>query len=203
MEDGSPFGEPFEEDEDYEISRVVEVENQRTDRASYHLTPGETPEEARPVAFISHNKADKDFARQIGVFLCRNGTDVWFDEWDMFAGDPIIDSIEQGLDRSDIFVLVISPASLQSNWVREEIRAALMRKIQRGTIRVIPLLKARVDRLPPFIEGLKYINFRDAAAGRPSPWDELLRSVFRRPERPPVLNPPEFVARSTGNSGEP
>ena len=109
MEDGSPFGEPFEEHEDYEISRVVEVENQRTDRASYHLTPGETPEEARPVAFISHNKADKDFARQIGVFLCRNGTEVWFDQWDMFAGDPIIDSIEEGLDRCDIFVLVISP----------------------------------------------------------------------------------------------
>jgi hypothetical protein len=200
MEDGSPIGDPFEEKDEYEIPRVVEVDRTESSPApEYHLRP-EAPGDGDPhVAFISHNKADKTFARQLGVFLSRNGVEVWFDEWDLFAGDPIIDSIEQGLDRSNVFILVVSPASLESNWVREEIRAALMNKIQRGAIRIIPLMKERVDRLPPFIEGLKYINFANAAERSASPWDQLLRAVFRRSDRPAVLKPPRFVANDDRN----
>ena len=201
MEDGSPLGDPFEEDEDYEVPRVVEVGRTEEDPAiEYHLSPKDRTEGAVPVVFISHNKADKSFARQLGVFLCRNGSEVWFDEWDIFAGDPIIDGIEDGLERSNVFALVVSQASLKSNWVREEIRAALMNNIQRGAIRIIPIMKEKVDRLPPFIEGLKYINFSKVDGVGESPWDELLRAVFRRSERPPVLKPPRFIVK--GGSGE-
>ena len=39
--------------------------------------------------FLSHNMANKQVARSVGAHLTLSGIDVWFDEWEILAGDSI------------------------------------------------------------------------------------------------------------------
>lgn len=40
-------------------------------------------------SFLSYNKADNEVARSIGAHMVLAGIDVWFDEWEIQAGDSI------------------------------------------------------------------------------------------------------------------
>ena len=45
--------------------------------------------------FLSHNHADKDFARRIGLRLQRRGADIWIDEAEIKPGDSLIEKISE------------------------------------------------------------------------------------------------------------
>ncbi len=90
--------------------------------------------------FICHNKADTDFARSLATALVEQGVSVWFDEWNLRPGDSISGGIEDGLSRSEVFVIVWSGHAKSSAWVDAEWRAALTRRINDRTLRVIPIL---------------------------------------------------------------
>ena len=56
--------------------------------------------------FLSHNKADKEIARSIGAHLALAGIDLWFDEWEIQAGDLIPGKLNEALAAFDAFVLM-------------------------------------------------------------------------------------------------
>ncbi|MBV9613321.1 MAG: toll/interleukin-1 receptor domain-containing protein [Acidobacteriaceae bacterium] len=68
---------------------------------------GEVADDPKPLAtkfdtgkmrcFLSHNKADKPIARSIGSHLQLSGIEVWFDEWEIRAGDSIPGKLNDGL----------------------------------------------------------------------------------------------------------
>ena len=58
--------------------------------------------------FVSHNKKDRDIAQQIAVFLTSERIRVWFDEWEVSAGDSIINEIQNGLDSCTHFIIIWS-----------------------------------------------------------------------------------------------
>lgn len=58
------------------------------------------------LVFISHNKADKDVAREIALFLAAENINVWFDEWEISAGDSIIEQISTGLRGCTHFIIL-------------------------------------------------------------------------------------------------
>ena len=58
--------------------------------------------------FVSYNKSDKGVARSIGAHMSLVGIDVWFDEWEVQAGDSIPGKLNEGLANFDAFVLVWS-----------------------------------------------------------------------------------------------
>src|SRR5690606_3521586 len=103
--------------------------------------------------FISHNKADKDFARSLALALTDEGIGVWFDEWDLKPGDSITGGIDSGLSAADMVVLVWSKHAAKSRWVKAELQASIYRRITDGTIRVVPV---RLDEtpLPPLVADL-------------------------------------------------
>ena len=90
--------------------------------------------------FISHNKEDKEYARSLAVALAEQGENVWFDEWNIRPGESLTGGIEDGLDKSDIFVLIWSEAAALSNWVGTEIRAYLRRRVDDSSLRIIPIM---------------------------------------------------------------
>ena len=56
-------------------------------------------------------------------------------------GDSIIEKIfREGLAGCQLFLIVLSKASIQSRWVREELDHATIQRIE-GTARVVPILK--------------------------------------------------------------
>jgi hypothetical protein len=90
--------------------------------------------------FISYNKADKEVARNIGLFLAAETINVWFDEWEISAGDSIIDQINTGLGYYTHFLILWSKNSSTSKWVRRELSSILTKAIESGTPKVIPIL---------------------------------------------------------------
>lgn len=91
-------------------------------------------------AFISHNKADKIVARTLATLLTEQGESVWFDEWDIKPGESLTGGIEEGLDGSDVFVLVWSENAQKSNWVGTEVRATVRRRVDDHSLRIIPIM---------------------------------------------------------------
>jgi hypothetical protein len=114
--------------------------------------------------FLSHNKADKGIARNIGAHLTLVGMDVWFDEWELQAGDSIPGKLNTGLEAFEAFILLWSANANRSNWVRQELRTAIMRSVNDQTAKIIPCMIDETP-LPPLISDRKGIDFSDPREG--------------------------------------
>lgn len=80
-----------------------------------------------PRIFVSHSNADAAWCEQLAEALIGLGFDVWFDKQNLYVGDQWINKIEQQLESRDVFLIVLSPDSWASNWVRRELQLALHR----------------------------------------------------------------------------
>ena len=70
--------------------------------------------------FLSHSKHDKPFVRELANFLTQDDQiHVWLDEREIAPGDNIVGKIQEGLD-ADVILLILSPDSVDSQWVKEE-----------------------------------------------------------------------------------
>ena len=83
---------------------------------------------------------------------------VWFDEWELKVGDSIVQRIGDALDESSHLVVVLSPASVDSRWVREELNAMLKDQVDSAETRVLPILY-RQCALPAFLRDRLYADF--------------------------------------------
>jgi uncharacterized protein YjbI with pentapeptide repeats len=75
--------------------------------------------------FISYSHADKSFARQLHERLKGRGIRCWLDEHQLLPGDPVYESIYQGIRLWDKVLLCCSESSLNSWWVDNELKTAL------------------------------------------------------------------------------
>ena len=114
-------------------------------------------------AFISYSSQDAAFAGQLASELQRSGIGVWFDQWEIRAGDSLIVKISEGLNTHDFLVIVLSPASVASAWVQKELNTALMTELDDRKATVIPALY-RDCKVPAFLKEKKYADFRSGFA---------------------------------------
>ncbi len=117
--------------------------------------------------FISHTAADKPFVRRLAARLKKSQFDVWLDEHDLVAGDPLPESIGKALQAAKVILVVVSKASVASKWLRYELNVATERMIK-GECRVIPIIIDEAP-LPAEVRGLLYADCRKGlASGIPS-----------------------------------
>jgi hypothetical protein len=117
--------------------------------------------------FISHTSADKPFVRRLAARLKKEGFDYWLDEHDLIAGDPLPATIAKALQAAKVILIVISKASVASNWLRYELNVATARMIK-GECRVIPIVTDETP-LPAEVTALLYADCRKGlASGMPS-----------------------------------
>lgn len=90
--------------------------------------------------------------------------DVWFDDWQIQAGDSIPGKLNEGLGAFEAFVLVWSANAKRSNWVRHELHSAITRAVNDNTARIIPC-KLDETPLPALIADRKWISFTDPKEG--------------------------------------
>ena len=114
--------------------------------------------------FLSYNKADKEIARSVGAHITLNGLEIWFDEWEIQAGDSIPGKLNEGLAGFDAFILIWSRHANGSNWVRQELHTAIMRAMTDGSAKIIPCVLDRTP-LPPLISDRRYVDFTDTHTG--------------------------------------
>lgn len=127
--------------------------------------------------FMSHNIRDKEVAREIAIFLAAENMNAWFDEWEISAGDSIVEKIESGLQDCSHFLILWSMNSSKSNWVRRELSAALMQAIGDNRLRVIPIVIDDTP-LPPLIADLRYVRYE---GGTEHDRAEIVRAVANQP----------------------
>jgi hypothetical protein len=90
--------------------------------------------------FISHNAKDKETARLLATLLADRGISVWFDQWEIKAGESIIGGIGKGIEECDVFVLLWSAAAKSSRWVDTEMRAAIRKRVDHEAFQVVPVM---------------------------------------------------------------
>jgi hypothetical protein len=75
--------------------------------------------------FISYSRINSDFAVRLAKDLKSAGFDVWLDQLDIPTGCRWDDEIEKALETKDTFMIILSPESIQSQNVKDEIGYAI------------------------------------------------------------------------------
>lgn len=125
--------------------------------------------------FLSHNSADKPFARRLALDLDAQGVKYWLDEAEIKVGESLIEKIRDGIDGVEFVAVILSPDSVKSPWVQKEVDVAMNLEILGRKIKVLPLMY-RECTPPGFLLGKKYADFTSEEKYEPA-LEELLRSV--------------------------
>lgn len=115
-------------------------------------------------AFLSHSSNDKVLVRKVAKQL--GNKNCVLDEISLDPGRKTLEQIFSELDSSDIFVLFISNSSLESPWVKKEIKRAKENLDNDFIDRIIPIIVDEKitysdERIPKWISkpyNLKYIS---------------------------------------------
>jgi hypothetical protein len=84
-------------------------------------------EKATYDVFVSYASDDKKFVQQLVPALRAKGLAVWYDEGQLRVGDTALRKVEEGLEQSMYFVVVVSPNLLSRQWPQFEVGVALGR----------------------------------------------------------------------------
>lgn len=95
---------------------------------------------AKPKIFVSHSTKDNAFATKLVNDLKGAGADAWMDVNDLGAGS-FPQRIGEALADCQWFLLVLTRNTLASEWVKQEVDAAIVLKNQ-GQIHEIIIVKA-------------------------------------------------------------
>ncbi|QPC84538.1 SUMF1/EgtB/PvdO family nonheme iron enzyme [Phototrophicus methaneseepsis] len=88
--------------------------------------------------FISYSKKNSDYAFALAVFLQDKGFNIWIDRIGIEYGVDWWDAIVDGLNNCSAFIVVMTPESRQSSWVKREVFLALQKLDHKKAI--FPLL---------------------------------------------------------------
>lgn len=141
-----------------------------------------------PHIFISYSKQDRNYARQLADHLLSLGFDVWIDDRIDFGEDWEL-AIFDAIDQCAAFIVVMTPDSYASKWVRRECHHAEKRKKSEFPI----LLKG--EEFPRY--GLnQYVDVRSGILPPDDFYNRLAKSAPRKSA--PGLNVSEIppVAKS-------
>jgi hypothetical protein len=136
--------------------------------------------------FISYSHQNKEFVDGLAVQLVRRNINVWLDRWELSIGDSIIERVQKAVDGSSALLVVLSKASVASEWCNKEINAGFLRELEEKRVVVMPVLLEDCD-IPIFARGKLYADFRTS-------FDDGLRVVVEGISK--VTNP--NLARTKG-----
>lgn len=101
---------------------------------SVNRKPAARPKEI----FLSHATGDRRFADRLAGVMRKQGIPVWYSRTHLRGAQQWQDEIGQALERCDWFLIILSPNSVKSMWVKRELAYALNE--QRYQNRIVPVL---------------------------------------------------------------
>ena len=120
--------------------------------------------------FISYSRNDRDFVDKLAANLVANKAWVWVDRWELKVGDSLISKIQEAIQEASALLVVLSKASVASEWCKKELTAGLVRELEEKRVIVLPVLLEDCQ-IPLFLRDKLYADFRED-------FDEGLRSVL-------------------------
>jgi hypothetical protein len=153
------------------------------------------------LAFFSYSRVDSKFALKLAKDLRNAGIDLWIDQLDIKPGSHWDSSIETGLNAANSMLIILSPDSIASNNVMDEVSFGL----ESGK-RIIPIL-LRECNTPFRLRRLQRIDFTgDYNEGFNQLLDTLGRPTENKAVKPeqttgtipsdvsPFTTPPAFIS---------
>ncbi len=134
--------------------------------------------------FISYAREDEKFARELFLFLKRDGYDPWMDKENLVAGSDWEREIERAVDNTDVQIFLLSSRSVEKRGVfQKEIRVALKSAelLLENDISIIPL---RIEdcEVPASLKNYQWLNYFEEG------WEsKLLLAMFKAAEQRGVL----------------
>lgn len=110
--------------------------------------------------FLSYSRLDLSFVKNLAKDLSDAGYDVWYDLSKIEGGDHWSQEIEDGINQSEVFAIVVTPNSTASEWVEKEYLFASNRGMK-----IVPLLRETCE-LPIWLLDLQYVDIVGANYGR-------------------------------------
>ncbi len=147
-----------------------------------------------PKVFVSHASEDKDrFVLAFAQRLRGDGVDAWLDKWEMAPGDSLVSRIfEEGIGGADVFLVVLSGNSIDKPWVREELNAGVVQRIE-GACKLIPVVLDGVQ-VPVALKATVWQPLADVDSYEEE-YRRILAAIFGISSRPPLGDPPAYARR--------
>lgn len=137
------------------------------------MSEAEIAKARHPQAFLSYAQEDRDVATRIANTLRNAGLRMWFDTWELATGDSIAERIDHAA-ASDFLVVLLSPHSVASQWVQQELNVALTTELKDRAITLIPVMIEDCE-LPQILTDRFYLDLRyDLKAGIQQLIEQLL-----------------------------
>jgi tetratricopeptide (TPR) repeat protein len=122
-----------------------------------------SPRTSIGTVFISYAHADDaKWTAKLASDLEQDGFTVFFDRWDITAGDSLVQSLDEGLKSASAGLIIFSRATAESSWVAREY-SALAQRMVTGDVRLIPVLRDDVP-LPPILSTQVNADFRNCVS---------------------------------------
>jgi hypothetical protein len=125
--------------------------------------------------FLSYGRSDEPLARELRARLSAAGLDVWDVNREVLPGDNWARAAASALEQADAMVVLISPASLESQSVRREIEYALGSERFEG--RLVPVVVRRGAHLPWILRTLRQVELRNNPTKASREIVEILRQA--------------------------
>jgi len=107
---------------------------------------------------VSYDRKDKTFAKNLVDALAQEERDIWVDWEDMEPSHDWLDEIHKGIEKSDVFIYILSPDSIKAPVCKYEVDHALKngKKIIAVSCRDVDYSLVRKE-----ISSLNWIFFRE------------------------------------------
>lgn len=153
-----------------------------------------------PKVFVSHASEDKDrFVIEFAKRLRARGVDAWLDKWEMLPGDSLVDKIfEEGLKGASAVIVVVSKFSIAKPWVREELNAGVVQRINKGA-KLIPVVIDECE-VPAALASTLYARIKDTEAYDPE-FERVVAAIFGLSDKPPIGEAPVYASAASATIG--
>lgn len=123
--------------------------------------------------FISYSHEDAAKVNILAANMVKKNAQVWVDTWELSVGDSIIQRIQDAITGSDALLVILSEASIKSEWCKKELSAGLIRELDEKRVVVLPVLLEDCE-IPLFLRDKMYADLRtDFEAGLGSIMDAV------------------------------
>ena len=148
-------------------------------------------ERTEPKVFICHASEDKErFVLDFATKLSSKGIDAWVDIWEIYPGDSLVDKIfEEGITNAQAVIVVLSKYSVNKPWVREELNASMVKKINES-IKLIPVV---IDdcQVPACLQSTAWVVIK-SLENYEEEVDRIVMSIYGHRDKPPIGRPPTY-----------
>lgn len=111
--------------------------------------------------FLSHASRDQEFVSKLADELRRHGVPIWYSKINILGAQQWHDEIGRALKRCDWFLIVLSPNSIESMWVKRELVFALQQN--RFEDKIVPIIHQACDyeKLSWVLPSFQMIDFQN------------------------------------------